>query len=137
MLGRANFLALVGGGRSPKYPQNKVIIWDDAQRKPVISMEFHSAVRAVRLTRTRIVVVLLGHVHVYAFSSPPTRLHVFETHDNPLGLVAISAFTLVFPGRTPGHAVKVRRSIQLSRRTAGCCGSWLPRAPSSSPAHRV
>lgn len=103
MLGRANFLALVGGGRSPKYPQNKVIIWDDAQRKPVISMEFHSAVRAVRLTRTRIVVVLLGHVHVYAFSSPPTRLHVFETHDNPLGLVAISAFTLVFPGRTPGH----------------------------------
>jgi 2-polyprenyl-6-methoxyphenol hydroxylase-like FAD-dependent oxidoreductase len=30
-----------------------------------------------------------------------------------------------------------RRSIQLSRQTAGCCGSWLPRAPSSSSAHRV
>ena len=103
MLGRANFLALVGGGRSPKYAQNKVIIWDDAKRKAVISMEFHSAVRAVRLTRTHIVVVLTGHVHVYAFSSPPTRLHVFETYDNPLGLVAISARTLVFPGRTPGH----------------------------------
>ncbi|KAF8543236.1 WD40-repeat-containing domain protein [Trichophaea hybrida] len=103
MLGRANFLALVGGGRSPKYAQNKVIIWDDAKRKAVISMEFHSAVRAVRLTRTRIVVVLIGHVHVYAFSSPPTRLHVFETHENPLGLVAISTRTLVFPGRTPGH----------------------------------
>lgn len=103
MLGRANFLALVGGGRSPKYAQNKVIIWDDAKKKAVISMEFHSAVRAVRLTRTRIVVVLTGHVHVYAFSSPPTRLHVFETHENPLGLVAISSRTLVFPGRTPGH----------------------------------
>ena len=103
MLGRANFLALVGGGRSPKYAPNKVIIWDDAKRKAVISMEFHSAVRAVRLTRTRIFVVLTGHVHVYAFSSPPTRVHVFETYDNPLGLVAISSRTLVFPGRTPGH----------------------------------
>jgi len=103
MLGRANFLALVGGGRSPKYAQNKVIIWDDAKRKAVISMEFHSEVRAVRITRTRIVVVLIGHVHVYAFSSPPTRLHIFETYDNPLGLVAMSSRTLVFPGRNPGH----------------------------------
>jgi hypothetical protein len=112
MLGRANFLALVGGGRNPKYAQNKVIIWNDAKRKAAISMEFHSAVRAVRLTRTRIVVVLTGHVHVYAFSSPPTRLHVFETYDNPLGLVAISARTLVFPGRTPGQ-------VQLCDLTSG------------------
>ncbi|CCX32324.1 WD40-repeat-containing domain protein [Pyronema domesticum] len=103
MLGRANFLALVGGGRDPKYAQNKVIIWDDAKKKAVISLEFHSAVRQVRLTRTRIIVVLIGHVHVYQFSSPPTRQHVFDTYDNPLGLVAISARTLVFPGRTPGH----------------------------------
>lgn len=103
MLGRANFLALVGGGRSPKYSPNKVVIWDDAKRKAVISMEFRSAVCAVRISRTRIVVVLTGHVHVYAFSSPPNRLHVFETYDNPAGLVAMSSRTLVFPGRTPGH----------------------------------
>lgn len=103
MLGRANFLALVGGGRSPKYAQNKVIIWDDLKQKAVISLEFHSSIRAVRLSRTRIVVVLQAHVHVYAFSSPPTRLHVFETSDNPLGLVAMSARVLAFPGRTVGH----------------------------------
>lgn len=103
MLGRANFLAIVGGGRNPKYPPNKVIIWDDSKCRAVISLEFHSTVCAVRLTRTRIVVVLPSQVHVYAFSSPPTRLHVFETYDNTLGLVAISARTLVFPGRTAGH----------------------------------
>ncbi|TGZ78245.1 WD40 repeat-like protein [Ascodesmis nigricans] len=103
MLGRANFLALVGGGRSPKYAQNKVIIWDDLKQKAVISLEFHSSIRAVRLSRNRIIVVLQAHVHVYAFSTPPTRLHVFETSDNPLGLVAMSTRTLAFPGRTVGH----------------------------------
>lgn len=103
MLGRANYLALVGGGRSPKFPQNKVIIWDDIKQKSVITLEFRSEIHAVRLSRTRIIVVLIGTVHIYAFSSPPNRLHVFETHDNPLGLVALSTKTLAFPGRTPGH----------------------------------
>ena len=103
MLGRANYLALVGGGRSPKFPPNKVIIWDDIKEKAVITLEFRSEVHAVRLSRQRIIVVLIGTVHIYAFSSPPTRLHVFETHDNPLGLVALSSKFLAFPGRTPGH----------------------------------
>ena len=103
MLGRANYLALVGGGRNPKFPQNKVIIWDDAKQKPVINLEFRSEVLAVRLSRSRIIVVLLSAVHIYAFSSPPNRLHVFETDLNPFGLVHLGEKMLAFPGRRPGH----------------------------------
>ena len=47
--------------------------------------------------------VLLNSVHIYAFSQPPEKLHVFETYDNPHGLVAMSATTLAFPGRKPGY----------------------------------
>ncbi|ELR04683.1 hypothetical protein GMDG_01541 [Pseudogymnoascus destructans 20631-21] len=103
MLARANYIALVGGGKQPKFPLNKVIIWDDAKQKAVITLEFRTAVRRVRLTRQRIVVVLQNSVHVYVFSSPPEKVSISDTADNPLGLCCLSSQLLAFPGRTPGQ----------------------------------
>jgi WD repeat-containing protein 45 len=80
-----------------------VVIWDDAKQKAAISLEFRTAVRRVRLSRTRIVVVLQNSVHVYVFSSPPEKVSVFETADNPFGLCCLSTKLLAFPGRTPGQ----------------------------------
>ncbi|KAI9832138.1 MAG: Phosphatidylinositol 3,5-bisphosphate-binding protein [Sarea resinae] len=103
MLGRANLIALVGGGRRPKFPQNKVVIWDDAKQKAVITIEFRTPVHRVRLSRTRIVVALQNSIHVYTFSSPPEKLSVFETADNVLGLCCLGSQVLAFPGRTAGQ----------------------------------
>ncbi|KAL8824893.1 MAG: hypothetical protein Q9191_004746 [Dirinaria sp. TL-2023a] len=124
MLGRANYIALVGGGKQPKFPQNKVgkalasillgngsrltilgqvIIWDDAKQKAVITLEFRSPVNRVCLSRSRIVIALHNSVHVYAFSVPPEKLSIYETANNPLGLCCLGSKIVAFPGRTPGQ----------------------------------
>jgi hypothetical protein len=103
MLGQSNYLGIVGGGKQPKFPQNKLVIWDDVKQKAVLSLEFRTSVLRVRLSKSRIVVALLNSVHLFAFSNPPQKLSVFETTDNPLGLLCLGTKLLTFPGRSVGH----------------------------------
>lgn len=80
-----------------------MVIWDDAKQKAAITLEFRTSVLGVRLSKSRIVVALLNSIHVFAFSTPPKKLSVFETSDNPLGLACLGQKMLAFPGRSPGQ----------------------------------
>ncbi|KAF2843720.1 phosphatidylinositol 3,5-bisphosphate-binding protein [Patellaria atrata CBS 101060] len=112
MVGTSNLLALVGGGKQPKFPQNKVVIWDDKKQREVCKMEFRTPVQGVRLSRSHIVVVLHNSVNLYPLSSSPTKIAVFETANNPFGLCSLGEKKFAFPGRTPGQVQLVELSTR-------------------------
>ncbi|KAL0452629.1 UNVERIFIED_CONTAM: Autophagy-related protein 18d [Sesamum latifolium] len=89
MLFRCNILALVGGKGNAHYPPNKVIIWDDHQSRCIGEFSFRSEVRAVKLRRDRVVVVLEHKIYVYNFMDL-RLLHQIETVANPRGLCCLS-----------------------------------------------
>jgi len=89
MLFRSNILALVGGGPKSQYPSNKVLIWDDHQSRCISEFSFRSEIRAVKLRRDRIVVVLEHKIYVYSFMDL-RLLHQIENLANPRGLCCLS-----------------------------------------------
>ena len=48
-------------------------------------------------------VALQNSIHMYAFSSPPEKLSVFETADNLNGLCCLGTKIVAFPGNAPGR----------------------------------
>lgn len=89
MLFRCNILALVGGGNHPKYPMNKVMLWDDHQQKCIGELAFKDQVKAVRLRKDKVVVVLETRIYVYNFSDLKL-IDAIETIENPKGLCSVS-----------------------------------------------
>ncbi|PHH54304.1 SVP1-like protein 2 [Ceratocystis fimbriata CBS 114723] len=103
MMNSSNYLALVGGGRQPKFSNNKVIIWDDMRGSIALEISSLTPVRGVKLSRTHIIVVLQNRVSIYAFKKNNPILSENETVDNPLGVCALSDHHVAFPGRQAGH----------------------------------
>ncbi|XVF24284.1 hypothetical protein REPUB_Repub13aG0114300 [Reevesia pubescens] len=108
MLFRCNIFALVGGDSNSHYPSNKVIIWDDHQSRCIGEFAFRSDVRAVKLRRDRIVVVLEHKIYVYSFMDLKL-LHQIETLANPRGLCCLSHHSNTSVLACPGlHRGQVR-----------------------------
>ena len=86
---RSNILALVGGGQKPKFAMNKVFLWDDLSFRCIGELSFKATVRAVKLTKTKIVVVLENRTLVFNFDDLRT-IDSINTCLNVKGLVALS-----------------------------------------------
>lgn len=120
MLGTTSYIALVGGGKQPKFPQNKVCseharrefikadsyevqIWNDKNQVVSTSLEFKTPIQRVRISQGHLVIVLLNNVGIYKMKSPPEKVADYETVNNPYGLCCLGKTTVAFPGRTAGQ----------------------------------
>lgn len=121
MMGKANYLGLVGGGTSPKFPINKVrwptwlpvsravltpkklVLWDEFKSKSALDISALTPVRGVKLSKERIIVVLQTSVRAYKFAKQPTLVSAHDTASNPWGLCCLSPKVIAIPHRTPGH----------------------------------
>lgn len=105
MLFHCNILALVGGGKTPRFPPTKVMIWDDHQLMTIGEITHRSEVRAVKLRRDKIVVALDQTVYLYNFDLQMIRK--YDTALNGKGTVGLSpspnGVVLTCPAIQKGH----------------------------------
>ena len=89
MVYETNILALVGGGTSPKWPTNKVMLWDDIKQKIIAELTFSNAIKAVKINQQVIVVVLYFKTYIFNFLDQ-TLIDCLDTSDNPSGLCELA-----------------------------------------------
>jgi len=89
MLFRCCYLALVGGGHTPQWSNNKIVVWHDQNQTAVCEVVCEGPVLTVRLKRDRIIAVLLNSVQVYTLEPEPKLLSTIQTCPNPLGLCEV------------------------------------------------
>ncbi|KAG8682451.1 hypothetical protein FRC11_014858 [Ceratobasidium sp. 423] len=103
----SSLLFLVGGGRAPLYPANKVILWDSVTQCEVAELEFKERVRGLVTRRNWLVVALKRRVVAFEVNAGVERRGEWETAENERGLMAIAtapdSTMLAIPGRQPGH----------------------------------
>lgn len=95
MLYKSNFLALMGGGRVPKYSKNKLVIWDDNEDKIITDLKFTTSIINIKLKKDFLFVVCQKRIYVFDFNTFE-MIDTIETGDNKKELVAINSS----PGNT-------------------------------------
>lgn len=109
MLFRSNVLALVGGGRNPRYPPTKVILWDDKDSRAIAELTFRTSVKTVKLRRDLIVVGVESKIYMYRFADLGV-VDIIDTCCSELrNLIAVSGSTeravVAVPGNVVGKVV--------------------------------
>lgn len=89
MLDKSNIIALVGGGKNPKYALNKVIIWDENLEKEICELRFNTNVKNVKLINEKIIVVCQNKIHIFNLKNFEF-IKSIETADNENGVICVA-----------------------------------------------
>ena len=91
-----NILALVGGGKNPKFSINKIIIWDDQKKRNNIigELRFNFPVLNVKMKQDRLIGICQSKIYIFNINTLET-LDMFDTYDNINGIVGFSPGELI------------------------------------------
>ena len=89
MLKKTNILALVGGGKHPRFPPNKLIIWDDHQGKIISELRFNLNIINIRLRNDKIISICQNKIYIFNLNTLET-ISIEDTFENPSGIIGIS-----------------------------------------------
>ena len=89
MLNRSNIIALVGGGKNPKFDENKLIIWDDSQSKINAEIAVTYSIHNVKLMRTKIFIIGETVIDVFNLGNNYLKIDSIITCQNKNGIFGI------------------------------------------------
>ena len=89
MLKKTNILALVGGGKIPKFSKNKIIIWDDHLGKIISQIRFNSDIINVKIRIDCIIGILDDKIYILNINTLET-IDILDTFNNPHGIFSMS-----------------------------------------------
>ncbi|CAF0886386.1 unnamed protein product [Rotaria sp. Silwood1] len=117
MLYRTNLIAYVRADHATGLPSHVVNIYDDQRKAHVLELSFQSSVTSIRISRARLVVILLNKIHIFSFPSKCRLLHTIHTRENPRGLCELSNNNesfIVFPSnaKPTGGLIQILVSIE-------------------------
>ncbi|KAI9137658.1 WD40-repeat-containing domain protein [Paraphysoderma sedebokerense] len=113
MLYRSNIICF-----TCQHPPQKLFLYDDLKGKPIVTLEFRSPIKNVKLRRDSIIVTLKTKIYVYSFGPTPKKLISMETAENELGLMDVSSeencAVAAVVGRTKGHVQIINFTTYVS-----------------------
>ena len=89
MLNRSNIITLIGGGKSPLYAANKLVLLDDHKTKEIRVNRFISPLKNVKMNRDRILFITENKIYIFNFNTLEL-LDTLETKNNVKGIISIS-----------------------------------------------
>ena len=116
MLKKTNILALVGGGKFPKYSKNKITIWDDHQGKIISQIRFNKDVSSVKMRTDSIIGILEDKIYIIHIETLEI-IDILDTLKNQNGIFAMSnnddELSVAFPqAKNKGKVKLISYSIE-------------------------
>ena len=114
-LNKSNIFCLVGGGESPKYAPNKLLIWDDKKGKEIYEFRFSSFVSNCFIKKKYIFVFCKDSINIISMKTMKIIKEI-ATKNNPDGIGTISSeidtYILAWPSFIQGE-VEIKNFQEL------------------------